>query len=325
MKTKHLKWLGAAAVLAAVTALSMTGGAAASPVASASAGCQKATNIEAIIDDSGSMSGTDSAKYRATLLEILAGLQGNSGKKMGAVQFGDFASVLFNPLAIGNAGAQASVTAAMAAIDADGSTTPGDFAGTNYDAAFDGATSANPNADARVFLSDGEPNAGTYTRSKHQNPSTKTYVVGFGGVGSSSTPLNEIVADTNGQLFALTDSSQVQPVAGALTALFNCKRPPITKTAILNQGQARKYSFKAGGKTADILITWPTNTSTIAAIIGGGNAKGASIAKVRSKVQKGPTFSSVHLKGLKKGQKFKFKIKAKKAAGPTTVTTQIIR
>ncbi len=324
MKRKNLRWLGAAPVLAALVALSATGGAAASPTASPSAACKKATNIEAIIDDSGSMSGTDINKYRASLLEILAGLQGNTGKKMGAVQFGDFSSVLFNPLAIGNAAAAASVTAAMVAIDADGSTVSGDFAGTNYDAAFDGANAANPTADARVFLSDGEPNSGTYTRSKHQNPATKTYVVGFGGVGSSSTPLNEIVTDTGGQLFALTDSSQVQPVAGALTALFNCKKPPITKTAVLTQGKVKAYSFKAGGKTADILITWPTSSSTIAPIIGGGGAR-ASTAKVRTKIQKGATFSSVHIKGLRKGAKFKFKIKAKKAAAPTLVTTQIIR
>jgi hypothetical protein len=302
----------------------MTSGAAASPVASASAACTKATNIEAIIDDSGSMSGTDSGKFRASLLEILAGQQGNTGKKMGAVEFGDFGSVLFAPLAIGNAAAQASVTAALApTINADGSTVPGDFAGTNYDAGFDAAKSANPTTDARIFLSDGEPN--TYTRATHLNPATKTYVVGFGGVGSSSAPLNEIVSDTGGHLFALTNSSQVQPVAGALTAVLNCKKPPITKTAVLSQGELKGYSFKATGKTADILVTWPTTTATIVPSLGAGGGKTASVAKVQFKVQKGPTFSSVHLKGIKKGQKIKFKIKAKKAAGPTTVTTQIIR
>ena len=42
-------------------------------------------------------------------------------------------------------------------------------------------------------------------------------------------------------------------------------------------------------------------------------------------MKRGKSFLTIHLKGLKKGKKAKFKVKAKTVAGPTTVTTQVIR
>ena len=57
-----------------------------------------------------------------------------------------------------------------------------DNGGTDYNVAFDTARAANPGAAARIFLTDGGHNAGTYNNT-HLNPApqaqTPTYVIGF--------------------------------------------------------------------------------------------------------------------------------------------------
>src|SRR3954453_19137825 len=91
--------VGTASLVGLLAALSAGGSASASPAAHASA-CQKATNIEAIIDDSGSMDSTDPGKFRTTLLDAFAALQQKQGKTLGGVEFGDTADVLFAPAPI---------------------------------------------------------------------------------------------------------------------------------------------------------------------------------------------------------------------------------
>jgi hypothetical protein len=318
MRRKHLRWLGAIPVLAATTALAVTGGAAAAPTATSSAACTKATNVEAIIDDSGSMSVTDPSSNRTELINVMNSLSGNAGKKLGAIEFGDTADTLFPPTQIPIA--QATLNAAFALVNADNGLT-------DYQLAFNTGNTANPNADARLFLSDGEPTAGTIPPTSHLSPPTKTYTVGFGS--SDPTLLAQIASQTGGHAFQLTDSSQVPGVAAGVTALLNCKRPPLLFTKLFTKpGQAKGYSFKPLGKTADILVTWPlaigTNISTINPKLSVPPGVATS-AKVKATVKKGKSFVTVHLKGLKKGVKTKFKVKAKSLAGPTTVTTQVIR
>jgi hypothetical protein len=318
MSRKHLRWLGATPVLAIVTALAATGGAAAAPTATSAAGCTKATNVEAIIDDSGSMDFTDPAKNRNELINVMNSLNGNVGKKLGAVEFGDTADTLFPPTKIPIA--QTTLKGAFALVNADNGLT-------DYQLAFNTGNSANPKADARLFLSDGEPTTGTIPPTSQLSPPTKTYTVGFGS--SDPTLLAQIAKQTVGHAFQLTDSSQVPAVAAGVTALLNCKKPPVVFTKVFTKpGQAKGYSFKPLGRTADILVTWPPAIGTAINTINPKLALPpgvAATAKVSAKVKRGTSFVTVHLKGLKKGVKTKFKVKAKSLAGPTTVTTQVIR
>jgi hypothetical protein len=310
---------GTASLVALLAALAAGGSASASPQVHASA-CQKATNIEAIIDDSGSMSFTDPSKFRTTLLDAFAALQQNQGKTLGGIEFGDTADVLFAPAAI--PGVIPAMDASFALVNADNGST-------DYNLAFATAMSANPNANGRIFLSDGGHNVGTYNNG-HASPPIKTDTVGFGSV--DPTLLDKIAADTGGLSFNLLDSSQVPALAAGITADMNCKAPPLTFTdAFSHQGQTATHTFKVTGKSADILETWD-NPAAVLDLLGfssggGGKASASSVAHASVKARKktGKGFVTVHLKGLKKGSKIKFKVKARQLVGSTTGTASVIR
>jgi hypothetical protein len=309
--------VGTASLVGLLAALAAGGSASASPAAHAAA-CQKATNIEAIIDDSGSMDFTDPGKFRTTLLDAFAALQQNQGKILGGIEFGDTADVLFAPAAI--PGVIPAMDASFALVNADNGST-------DYNLAFATAKTANPNADGRIFLSDGEHNVGTYGNG---HAGVKTDTVGFGA--TDPTLLNQIAADTGGKAFNLVDASQVPAVAAGITADMNCKAPPLVFTDnFTHQNQSFVHSFKPRGKSADILETWNNQASNLN-VLGfsqgqGGNASASSIAHVSVKARKkaGKGFVTVHLKGLKKGQRVKFKVKATTLAGATTGTASVIR
>ena len=138
---------GPLAVLAAIVAL------AAAPAASQAAttpGCTPASNIEAIIDDSGSMSGEDPGKFRTTLLNAFANLQQNNGKILGGIEFGSSPNALFAPGTI--PGIIPAMQASFLQVDADNG-------GTDYQEAFAAATAQNGTATARIFLTDGAPDS----------------------------------------------------------------------------------------------------------------------------------------------------------------------
>jgi hypothetical protein len=304
--------LGVASSAAVLVALTAGGTASAAPQAQSAAGCTPANNIEAIIDDSGSMSVTDFNKFRTTLLDAFASLQQNQGKTLGGIEFGTTADVLFAP---------APIPGVIPAMDASFGLVNADNGSTDYNLAFATAKTANPNANGRIFLSDGAHNVGTYNNG---HVGVKTDTVGFGTI--DPTLLNKIAADTGGIAFNLPDSSAVPAVAAGITADMNCKAPPLTFTDQFNsQSQSFIHGFKATGKSADILETWTNPASTLDVIPVGGKAGKASVSKAKVTKKTGKGFVSVHVKGLKKGSKFKFKVKPKTLAGPTTATASVIR
>ena len=146
---------------------------------------------------------------------------------------------------------------------------------------------------------------------------------------SAVQELNEIATDTGGPAPQfIEDAGQLQAAAGVITAGQNCKALTTFTDQFKNQGQAFGHAFKANGKSADILTTWPVigTTLQITGIAQPNAGKAvATAAKVKTRTKRGTTFTTVHLKGLKKGQKVKFRVKATKLAGPTTGTTQVIR
>jgi len=310
---------GTASLVGLLAALAAGGSASASPQAHSSA-CKKATNIEAIIDDSGSMDFTDPGKFRTTLLDAFADLQQNQGKTLGGIEFGDTADVLFAPAPI--PGVIPAMDASFALVNADNGLT-------DYNLAFATANNANPNADGRIFLSDGGHDVGPYNNG-HASPPIKTDSVGFGS--ADTAVLDKIASDTGGKSFNLTDSSQVPAVAAGITADMNCKAPPLTFTdSFTHQGQSFGHAFKVKGKSADILETWTDQTAVLVVTgfrtSGGHKASASSVAHASIKARKksGKGFVTVHLKGLKKGTKVRFKVKAKQLAGSTTATASVIR
>jgi hypothetical protein len=311
MKTKHLKWLGATPVLAIVFALVVSGGATAAT--SKKTGCVPATSGMAILDDSGSMSSSDPLNYRTALVDAFAGI--NDGFKLGGVEFGSTADVLWSP---------GKIPGVIPAMRASFPLVAADNGGTDYDTGFSLANSILRKADIRIFLSDGLASPPT----AHLTPKIKTFVVGLGDVAADPTAqalLAKIAKDTGGPPpYLITDASQLQPVAGAISSAAACAGRVITFTdAFATVGQVFSHVFTAKGSTANILTTWPTQGVTITPTVGG--PKTATVAKVTSTTGSGATFSSVKLKGLKKGKKVKFKVTATTLPSPTTATTQVVR
>jgi hypothetical protein len=318
-----IKRLAAASTLAALLALT-----AGSSSASAQTipGCTVAQNIQGIIDDSGSMAGADPQNYRADLLEAIAFF--NKDKTMGATLFASSAAPLFGPFPVGpNFGL---IQSALAGVTASGVV----GFGTDYDDGFAAANAQNPNANARIFLSDGEPNT-TPDSNLWKNPLIPAYVVGFGT--ADFTVLNQIAAETGGSsnFPAIVSASQLRTVSQIINARINCQADPtLVERQFGKQGQTKGVGFKPIGKSAQILISWPTVGNVFKALFGSGKkGKKSSLAslakkkKAKVKVQsvRGESFLALNLRKLRKGKKLKFKLRAKRLTGSETVTVAIIR
>jgi hypothetical protein len=296
----------------------------------AAAACTPKSNLEAIIDDSGSMFISDQTKLRVAAMDLLIDTQGNEKRTLGAVEFGTDATPLFGPGLIGQ-NAAAYKAAMAAAIQADGG-------GTDYNAAFAAAASHNPQATARIFLTDGEHTAvDPYANGHRGGP--PTYVLGLGAGlpgGPSDTLLAQIASETGGLYRRADDATQMQAAMFDLNSAIACQAPP------------RRFndSFKKVGKPQNHLVTIPSriNTAQFALTwansadkftIGGFRvirrgkvvAQSAKVRRLKVSRRKGATFTTVRVSGLVKG-KLRFFVRASKLSAPGTpvsLTTQVTR
>jgi hypothetical protein len=306
-----------------------------SPRANAAA-CTKATNIEAIIDDSGSMAGTDPNTLRVKGLKLLINTL-SSGTFLGAVEFGGSfsssepsADTVFKPEAVGP-----NATAMGNALD---SKIKADNGVTDYNAAFAQSDADNPNAAARIFLTDGGHNVGDYNNG-HLTHKSPTYVVSFGSasVGADQARLQGIANDTGGHYYPLTDSSQLQSVMNAIGAALTCQTPPQTFKDNLAQGKSKTHAVTIGAstKSLQIALTWasPLDQFTISNLNLVSHGKTIAVGsrrkvrRLKVKRTKSQTFTIIKVSGLRKG-KLRFKVKAKRigsGAPKVRLTTQVSR
>jgi hypothetical protein len=344
------RWLaaslaGGAAVLVAASPLSASARtkAAANP-------CVVANNVVFILDDSGSMLGTDPSGFgsnapplRVQAMQLEIKRDSNNAKNFAAVEFGDTADVLFPPENV-----KANRTAMLGSL----SKLMGDNGSTDYNLAFDTANTTFPNAQARVFFTDGGHNAGDYLNKHLEGGKPPTYVVGFGT--SASTPedqarLQQIANDTGGQYFAQTSSAKLVAVMNQIDNILNCTSATVvtinnTFTQV-NQKKAVGYNIPGGKKAADLVTTFNSGAQfSISSIVETVHGKviarynpTITSAKKKTKVKKlkltkqtGATFINLHIRGLKPHARLKFTLKALKlgiSTDPTNpagaVTTQI--
>jgi hypothetical protein len=329
--------LATAAVGALTAAIALPGAATGSRVHAAA--CTPAANIEAIVDDSGSMSSTDPNTLRVKGTKLLINTL-SPGTFLGAVEFGasfdsstPSADTVFKPEAVGP-NASAMGTALDQKIMADNG-------GTDYNAAFAQSDADNPNATARIFLTDGGHNVGDYNNG-HLTHRVPTYVVGFSGAiisQDSASRLQKIASDTGGRYFPLNSSSQLQSVMNAIGAALTCQTPPQTFTDQLSQGATRAHSVTVGAHTSSLqlALTWASPqdqfTATGLKIVSHGKTVAVSAArhkkprKLRVKITSSPTFTLLKVSHLRRG-KLKFKVKAVRVgsgAPSVTLTTQVTR
>lgn len=327
--------LGTGVLTLIVVGLIAAPAAPAAPTAHASA-CARATNIEAIVDDSGSMSITDPNRLRVQALDLLISTLGPS-TQLGAVEFGSgfgevpAADTVFGPQPVG-ANATAMKTALDQKIQADNGAT-------DYNAAFAQSDADNPGADARIFLTDGGHNVGTYNEA-HLAHSVPTYVIGFGS-GLASTEdqerLKKIASDTGGSYFPLEDSSQLQSVMNNIAAALTCQTPPRQFTDQLAQGQSKSHSVAIGAatKAVQITLTWSSpldrfKVSGLKLVAGGETLAVASArrhgpSKLKVVRTTSSTFTVLKVSRLRKG-KLRFSVKATKIGSgvpKAILTTQV--
>lgn len=312
--------------------------AAAAPVATASA-CTPAKNIEAIVDDSGSMASSDSNRLRVQGLDLLIGTLSPS-TSLGAVEFGSgvleyipAAETLFPPEPVG-ANAAAMRAALKEKINADNGAT-------DYNGAFAKADADNPTADARIFLTDGGHNADTYNEA-HLAHNVPTYVIGFGSgltAPEDQARLEKIAADTGGKYFALQDSSQLQAVMNSVGAALTCQTPPRQFTDLLGQGQSKLHGVVVGAKTKSlqIALTWASPLDAFKLLglklvsgkrvlaVAARPAKHRKPGKLKVTRTASSTFVVLKVSGLRPGR-LVFKVQATKVGSgepKATLTTQV--
>ena len=285
--------IGLALALAALIALTVS-------VANAAAACHIRGNLEAIIDDSGSMAGTDPNNLRSEGLKLIMNTPGNEGKGLGAIEFGSSADQIFAPGAIGP-----NRTAFSQALDQK---ILADNGGTDYNAAFAFAKQASPNADARLFLTDGGHNAGEYQNGHRGGP--PTYTVGLGPiVGDDATRLKTIASETGGFYRNAQDDSDLQAAMNDVNAAINCLSKPtrVTDTFLKKGSKTHKLTIKSGVRSVQFALSWvnPNDKFSIGHFRLVRNHKVVGIAKAkRLKVRKrrGKTFETLKISGLRKGR-----------------------
>jgi von Willebrand factor type A domain len=326
----------AAASMAALLALAVIAApSGATTGAAASAGCTPKTNIEAIVDDSGSMSFTDENRLRVQAMDLLINALPTQ-TQLGAVEFGSelfekgAADIVFPAEPVGANGA-AMKSALDAAILADNGAT-------DYNSAFAAADAANPTSQARIFLTDGGHNEGDY-KEAHLAHNVPTYVIGFGSgltAPEDQARLQKIADDTGGTFFPLADASALQPAMTKIEAALTCQTPPREFNDLLKEGQSKAHSIPVGAstKTLQIVLSW---TSALDKFKLAGLklvAKGKVVAAARPKVRKlqvkkegGQTFLVAKVSGLHKGL-LRFAVKAAKIGSgepKVKLTTQVGR
>jgi hypothetical protein len=312
-------------IVAAVATLSAGVGAPA-----ANAACTPKSNLEAIIDDSGSMSYSDPSDLRIRAMELLIDTQGNEKRTLGAVEFGTEAAPLFGPGLIGQNGAAYKVAMNTALLE--------DNVATDYNKAFAAAAAHNPNATARIFLTDGAHTGIDPYGNGHQG-GPPTYVIGLGTGGSGSpfdTLLNQIATDTGGLYRRADDASGLQAAMFDLNSAIACQTPPKRFTdGFTKVGQAEAHTVKVPSRinTAQFALTWANagDVFTIGKfrIVRRGKvvARSAKVRKLKVSRRRGSTFTTVRVSGVVPG-KLVFAVRAAKLASPGTevsLTTQVTR
>jgi hypothetical protein len=302
--------------------------------ATVSAGCTPKTNIEAIIDDSGSMSFTDENRLRVQAMDLLINALPTQ-TQLGAIEFGSefekpAADTVFPPEPVG-ANAATMKSALDAAIQADNGAT-------DYNAAFAKADADNPTSEARIFLTDGGHDVDTYNEA-HLAHNVPTYVIGFGSglaAPEDQARLQKIAADTGGQLFELEDNSSLQSTMTKIEAALTCQTPPREFNDLLKEGQVKIHSVPVGAstKTLQIVLSWASSLDKFKLAGLRLVAKGKVVAAARPKVRKlhvtkeaGQTFLVAKVSGLRKGS-LRFAVKAAKVGSgepKVKLTTQVGR
>lgn len=288
--------------------------------------CAPADDIQLIIDDSFSMTENDPANLRLEAVKMLIGKQTNQEKYAGAIEFHAWASEVFAPGVISSKLGEM-LSKLDAAITSDGG-------GTNYNDAWELANAVGPLAKARIFMTDGVPTEGGDYQNGHRAIAAPVYVVGFGDSGDvgNSDLLARIASDTKGKYFKETGANNLTAVVNEIDATINCRSKPRTfKDRYETGGKRPSHVVPLARKTkmVDVLVTWsnPADSFDIASmqvLKGKKGAGAASAGRLGITKSRGKTYVSAQVTNVRRGDRFRYSIKAKKLSGPKAkLTSQV--
>jgi hypothetical protein len=331
MTTRRTIPLGATATLCTLAAVLASAPGVDAKRARAAASCAPVSNIEAIIDDSGSMSFTDPNRLRVAALNLLIETPGNEKITFGAVEFGGAfqsgevsADTVFPPELIGS-NAKSMESSLDQAIQANNGLT-------DYNQAFAKAKADDPGAKAWIFLTDGGHDVGEYENGHRGGP--PTYVISFGGgiAPEDGQRLQQIANDNGGVYFPQTDSSNLQAVVNQIGTKLTCQTVPTTfRDAFSKPGQSKIHSVPLSGnvKSAQLTLSWasPLDSFTFSnlKIVSKGKTVAVSSRKFKVTTRHGTTFLVAKLSQLVRGT-LRFTVRANtvsSGAAKVNLTTQV--
>jgi lysophospholipase L1-like esterase len=326
-------------------------------VPSTSAGCTPTDKIAAIVDDSGSMAGSDPLNIRAAAMQLLITKPGGQGRTLGAVEFGEEAGPLFDPGLISSD--QSSMLSSLGALQNDGFDDGGEW--TNYNAAFEVGGFSQPDAGARIFLTDGAHNLGSYENGHSGGP--RTYVIGLnigpaGEGDADADQLGRIAGETGGFYFPLlrspgdsaeVQSKRIQPVFNAIDSLIQCHDAPQQAVRTLTQASkpSQPLTSRFGGVAGlEVVLTWTAPGAQVglgsAAVRNAGGKvianltgkkprrrhgrkrrKSAPPAVLQPGIVQGTTFQTITVPRPPHGATLTITLLAPALAGPTAVNVQV--
>ena len=246
---------GAAAALVAVLAIAPSVGA---QGARAAARCIPVPNIEAIIDDSGSMSFTDPNRLRVAALDLLIETPGNEKITFGSVEFGGAfqagevsADTVFPPELIGpNAKSMESCAR------------PGDPGQQRPDRLQRGVRQGEgrrPRSQGVDLPHGRRPRRGDIRKRPPRRPADVRDQLRGGILPEDGARLQQIANDNGGAYFPQTDSSNLQAVVNQIGTKLTCQTVPATfKDAFTKAGQSKTHSVPLAGnvKSAQLTLSW---------------------------------------------------------------------
>ena len=307
--------------------------------------CVAAENVEFVIDDSGSMSGTDPGRLRAQAVELIVSKPRNVGRVIGALEFGDVANPVFRPTKIKPAGFESNQDELRQLVD---KLVQADNGGTDYNAGFNALADENPAAAARIFLTDGEHNVGEYLNGHRNGPPTFVVGLGIGRTGDVAARLARIASETKGSYFPNVKSGTLQVVMNAIDSRLNCDIGLASFVDNLTDPddvpEPNEVDLDDGTNSVDINVSWEDTDDDILpdglelldendrvlAKIGRKNlVRAIKYSKPRTggqlsvRGERGDTFFALRVNGVKGGKKVRIKVKPRKVRGKARVHTQI--
>jgi len=312
------------------------------------AGCRAAKAVELIIDDSGSMSGTDPGGLRSDAVRLLLAKPRNVGRTFGAVEFGELGGELFPPQVVADPAQDRVQRDELYAVLAK--TVAADNGGTDYNAGFAAASSALPDADARIFLTDGEHNVGRYDNGHRGGP--PTYVVGLtvGRKGVAGQRLARIAKESKATYFPSLSQKNLQPIINRIDSRLNCDVDLdlfVDKLEAEDVGEPNEVELDDDTESLELAVSWDDAQDRVTpGIVDLLSAGGRRLATVSARAQRkalqarggtirladgmtlrgarAPTFYTLRLTGVKRYGSVRVRTATRKVKGaPARINTQV--